>query len=200
MGTYIEKLKPYEEKMNFEKKGLTITVSGLSGSGKTAFAKALAHELGLKYVSIGDLFRELAEEKGMSIEEFSKVRDKKIDLEADAKMLKLAKKGGYVLVGRLSGFVAGDDADLRILIFTDLETRARRVANRDKKDLEEARQDLIERDNANTERYKELYGIDDQNDFSIYDLIIDNTDLTYEELTKEKIDEVKKLLKEKGLL
>ncbi|HDQ60098.1 MAG TPA: cytidylate kinase [Candidatus Woesearchaeota archaeon] len=177
MGTFIKRIREFEKNMEFEKKGLTVTVSGLSGSGKTAFARALSESLKLKLVQTGDIFREIAGEQGKTLEEVSKSVLEQTDIEADVRTLKLAKKGNIVIVGRLAGWAAGDNADLKIWIDVDFETKARRVANRDNKSIEEAKKDLIKRDEEDTMRYQKLYGIN-QKDLSIYDVLINNTELS----------------------
>ena len=197
MGTYLEKLKTYEERMDIEKEGLTITVSGLSGTGKNVLAKAIGKALDLKVVQTSDVFRELAKEQGISIEEELTHIGQEQDLKVDKKTLELAKKGKVVLVGRMAAWAAGDNADLKIWISVDLEKKAERVANRDKKSIPEAKKDLVRRDNSDTQRYKELYGID-QHDLSVYDMLIDNTDLSWKELTEGTVEKVKHILKERG--
>lgn len=197
MGTYIERLKNYEQEMNFEKKGLTFTVSGLSGSGKTALAKAIAQEFDLKMVQAGDIFRELAKEKNISIEDMSTQTKEAEDIEADVRTLELAKKGGVVLVGRLAGWAAGGNADVKIWVHTDLDVRAKRVANRDHKTLEEAKKDLIERDSKDRERYKNVYNIDLQ-DTSIYDMLINNTNLSWNQFTQGSIKQLKNYISDKN--
>ena len=42
---------------------LVVTISGLHGSGKSTYAKALAEEFRLRYVSAGQLFRDIAKIK-----------------------------------------------------------------------------------------------------------------------------------------
>ena len=49
-------------------KGLIITMSGPHGTGKSTYAKALAKALNLRYVSAGELFRNLAQQHKMSLE------------------------------------------------------------------------------------------------------------------------------------
>ena len=193
MGTYIEKLKDFERKINREKKGITITVSGLSGSGKSTVGESIAKSLGLKAVSMGDIFRELASEKGVSIEEFSRTRDEESDIMLDKKTLELAKEGGVVLIGRLTAWVAGDNADVKIWVDCDDNVRFERVARREGISPEEARKRILERDNADAVRYGELYGID-LSDKSIYDILFDNTSATYDEATTEPLKAVRELL------
>ena len=63
------------------KLGLVIAVSGKPGSGKSTLARALAERFGLRYVSLGMIFRRLASERGMTLEEFSRLaeEDRSID-------------------------------------------------------------------------------------------------------------------------
>ncbi|KXB04477.1 cytidylate kinase, partial [candidate division MSBL1 archaeon SCGC-AAA261O19] len=71
---------------------VTITVSGLHGVGKTTTAKKLAEKFDLRYVSAGTVFRQMAEEQGMTLEEFSKhvEENPEIDEEIDQRTAKEA--------------------------------------------------------------------------------------------------------------
>jgi cytidylate kinase len=193
MATYIEKLKDFEKQLDVKKEGLTITVSGLSGSGKSTIGEAIAKAFNLELKSMGDIFRELAKEKGMPLEEFSKVRSEEDDIMLDKKTLELSKKGNIVLIGRLTGWVAGDNADVKIWVNCDENVRIKRVAKRENISEEEARRKIEERDGADAKRYEELYGVD-VNDKSIYDILFDNTDATYEEAITKPVEAVKELL------
>ncbi|MEM5790806.1 MAG: cytidylate kinase family protein [Candidatus Aenigmatarchaeota archaeon] len=198
MGTYIKFFEPIEEelKKKIKKKGLTITVDGPSGSGKSTGAKAIAKAFNLKYVYVGEIFRKLAKERGLSLEKFCAKREKEVDLEADKRTLKLAMKGNVVLDGRITGWVAGDWTDVKIYYDTPLEIRAKRVAKRDKKSFKDALKDLKKRDKDNSKRYKEIYGIDSF-DKSIYDLIIDNSNFTLKDAKIIPVKLVKDFLEKK---
>ena len=196
MGTLINALKNYEKKIGIKKKGLTVTVSGKSGTGKTTISESIAKALNLKHASIGDIFRQVAEEKKVDLKKFSAVRDKSIDFEADKRTLELAKKGGIVLNGRLTGWVAGDNADVRIFVTSDTDLIAERVAKRDNKTAEAARKDILERDANDIRLYKKIYRINIE-DMSFYDLIINNAKLTFAEAKKIPVKYVKEILKRK---
>ena len=196
--TYIKFLEPFEKEFakKIKKKGLTITVSGPAGSGKSTGAKAIAKALRLKYVYVGKIFRDIAKRRGLSLEEFSALREKEVDWEADKRTLKLAMKGNVVLDGRLTGWVAGDWADLKIYYECPLEIRAERAAERDKKSKEEALRDIKKRDEEDNKKYKKLYGID-LFDKSIYDLIIDNSKFSLEDAKTIPVKLVKEFLRKK---
>src|SRR5215469_17902117 len=63
-----------------------ITIAGSLGSGKSSTAKAVASVLKFKHFSSGDLFRQLAAERGESIEamNISAEVQRDIDLKVDA--------------------------------------------------------------------------------------------------------------------
>ena len=62
-----------------------ITIAGSPGSGKSSTAKAIAAALGFRHFSSGDLFRQLAAERGLSIEamNLSAEMQRDIDLRVD---------------------------------------------------------------------------------------------------------------------
>ncbi|MFN3301989.1 MAG: (d)CMP kinase [Patescibacteria group bacterium] len=195
MGTYIKYLKKFEKP--FKKKGLTITISGLSGSGKSTVAEIIAKEFKLKIFSAGDIQRKFASQRKISIYESSIIRPKKIDYEMDKTLLNLAMKGGYVLIGRLAAWVAGDWADCKIYVNCQKKIRAKRVAKRDNLTFKEALIKITKRDEADKKRYWDLYRINIDKK-KIFDIFIDNSKPTLKELKRETIKKVKKFLKNYG--
>jgi cytidylate kinase len=147
---------------------MIIAVSGLSGSGKNTFGKALAEKLGYRMVC--PTFKELAEKEGVSLLEFQEkaVKDPEIDKKFDEE-LKERAKGDCVVTTWLGPWMV--DADFRILVFAPEKVRAERLAKRDGKTLEEALEHIRKRDSNNRERYKKLYGIDIY-DTSSFDLAL----------------------------
>ena len=77
---------------------MKITLCGRIGSGKSVIAKALAKDLNLKHYSTGDLMREIAKEKGYTIEDFMKIRSDDIDHQVDSR----TKIACYKNIGTLS--------------------------------------------------------------------------------------------------
>jgi len=193
--TFVKYFENYEKEYsrNHPHMGLTITISGLASSGKTTGAKAIVeylnnkYNLELKYYSTGAIFRELAEKEGIPIEEFAEKRDDRTDIMADQRTLELSIVGNVVLDGRLTGYIAGDWAELRIFYNPPLEVRAKRYAEREGTDYKTALENVKRRDEADIRKYKILYGID-LNDLSIYHIIIDNSDWSAED-AKTKIVE-----------
>jgi len=199
--TLIKFLESYEQQLikNIKKKGLTITVSGPSESGKSTIGKAIARAFGLKYIFAGGIFRKIAKERGITLEVFSKIREKEVDYETDRRTLKYAMLGKVVIDGRLSGWVAGDWADVKVYVFCPANVRAKRVAKRDGIPLAKALERIKQRDAADSKKYKKLYGID-QMDKSIYDIIIDNSKLTLEQAKVVPVRRVKNFLERKKII
>jgi cytidylate kinase len=153
---------------------MLVTVSGPPGSGKSTSAPALAEAFGLTHVSGGDIFRELAAERGMSALEFNELaeKDETIDVELDRRLYRYAvEEDDLVLESRLAGWIAGDRADFRFWLDAPLSVRAERLADREDLTAERARADTAARERSETKRYREYYGID-IHDRSIYDLAV----------------------------
>jgi cytidylate kinase len=199
--TYLKFLESYEKELlkKIKKKGLTITVSGISGAGKTDGARAIAKAFKLRYISAGKILRDIAKKRKMSLEQISAIRGSEIDHEMDRRSLEFAMKGKVVLDGRLTGWVAGNWADVRIFYTCPLNVRAERVVNRDNITVEEAKINLQKRDDQDHEKYQKVYGIDSF-DRSIYNIVIDNRDLTKKESKILPVKLVKEFLKKKKLL
>ncbi len=158
---------------------MLITISGPAGSGKSTAAAALADELGYDHVSGGDIFRELAAEKGLTPLELNKLaeEDDAIDRDLDRRLRDLAaERDDLVLESRLAGWMAGEHADFRIWLDAPLDVRADRVANREDKDPELARTETEARADSEAKRYADYYDID-IGDLSIYDLVLNTARL-----------------------
>jgi cytidylate kinase len=153
---------------------MLLTVSGPAGSGKSTFAVALAEELGYEHVSGGDIFRSLADERGCSLVEFNRLaeEDDEVDRDLDRRLREIAReRDDVVLESRLSGWMAGEHADIKVWLDAPLDVRIERIADREDTDLETARAETVERADSEARRYREYYGIDIE-DRSIYDLVL----------------------------
>lgn len=153
---------------------MLVTISGPPGSGTSSAAAGLATELGYEHVSGGDLFRELAAEEGMTVEEFNKQAetDDRIDRELDKRLREVAvEREGVVLESRLAGWMAGNHADLRFWLDAPREVRTSRIASREAWSLQEATDRTEMREESERRRYADYYDID-FTDLRIYDLSI----------------------------
>ncbi len=153
---------------------MLLTVSGPPGSGKSTAAAGLADALGHEHVSGGDVFRELAAERDLSIEEFNALaeEDDGIDRDLDRRLRELAEtREDLVLESRLAGWMAAEHADLKVWLSAPLDVRAERIADREDKPVERAREETVSRTESESGRYREYYDID-ITDLSIYDLAV----------------------------
>jgi predicted cytidylate kinase len=163
----------------------TITISGLPGTGKTTVAKLLEQRLGVRYVYSGEIFRKLAQEHKMSLEEFGTYCEshREIDEELDRYQLGILKEGKVILEGRLSGWLAYQNhiPAVKVLLQADILIRASRIVKREQGDVEKRKKEILKREKSEANRYKKYYGID-ISDTSIYDVIIDADDKTPEQI------------------
>ena len=153
---------------------MLITVSGPAGSGKSTLAGNLADALNYEHVSGGDIFRSLAEERGMTPLELNKAaeEDDQIDRDLDRRLRDIAaERDDVVLESRLAGWMAGDHADIKLWLTAPMDVRADRIAQRENKPFEQARDETRERTESEAQRYAAYYDID-FGDLSIYDLSI----------------------------
>ncbi|MBI4458183.1 cytidylate kinase family protein [Candidatus Uhrbacteria bacterium] len=173
---------------------MLITISGLSGCGKSTAAKALAVALKIKTVDIGAIFRALAKKHGMEVGEFGKHVEKNpdIDRELDQAMLRRAKRDkDLILQGRLAGWMTkkhGLEA-VRIWISATPQTRAGRIAKREGIPYRQALTHTVGRDKSDRRRYKSVYGLD-LNDLSIYDVVIPTDNRTVAEVVDRILDKL----------
>jgi len=181
------------------RRGIVIAVSGPPASGKTTHARYLAERFGLRYVSAGSLFREMAMEMGISLEEFHKMAesDHRYDIAVDKRSIEEAKKGNVVLDGHLTAWITREYSDLKIYLTAPLEERARRLAEREGKNISQALEELRMREESNRRRYLEIYGID-IGDLSIFDLVINTSRLPAESVRRILEVFVEEYLKHKG--
>ncbi|MCX8184610.1 MAG: AAA family ATPase [Sulfolobales archaeon] len=178
--------------------GLVVAVSGKPGSGKTTLARSLARELGLRYVSMGQIFRNIALERGVSIEELSRVaeRDSSIDYLIDSTAVEEAKKGCVVVDGHIAAWILRDLAHIKILTYAPLPVRAERLAKRDGKTLEDALREIRTREESEARRYRKYYNID-VNSLEVFDAVINTSLLSEEEVVRVTTEIVKAIAQTK---
>lgn len=159
---------------------MLITLSGLPGSGTSTVARMVAADLGLEHLDGGTVFRGLARERGKTLADFAREAEGNdaIDRALDDRLTERARKGDVLVESRLAGWlVTGAQLDgLRVWIECDETERARRVAGRDHHQADEALAANREREASERDRYQRYYGID-LTDRSIYDLVLDSTDV-----------------------
>ncbi len=167
---------------------LVLAISGLHGSGKSTYARAMAEAFGLRLVSAGQFFRRIAKERGITLEQLTEEasKDPRIDRLIDDMTKQEAEKGNVILDAQLSGWMARGKADVKIFLTAPDGVRFERIALRDGISVEDARRQTLMREAAQRERFIRYYGID-PSDLSNYDVIFDTS--------LEPLDENIKILK-----
>ena len=168
---------------------MIITVSGPHGTGKSTYAARIAHALRLRHVSAGVLFRKIAREKSLSLEDLGSraLENSSIDKVVDERTVKEAEDGNVVVDGQLAGWVLKDKADLRIFLTAPEPVRLERIARRDKIDVHHAKAQTEQRESVQSERYLRHYGFHVE-DRSIYHLILDTSLGSIEDTARVLID------------
>ncbi len=155
---------------------MRITISGLPGSGTTSLARHLSSEHSYALISAGEVFRQMASERGMSLAEFGALaeRDPAIDHLIDDRQRETSlQKDDIIAEGRLSGWMI-HEADLKIWLYAPLACRVRRILVRDQiTDEREALRTTEERERCEAERYRTYYNIDIR-DLTRYDLVLNS--------------------------
>lgn len=157
---------------------MALTIGGLPGSGTTTVAKLLKEKLGIKYVYTGDIFRNMARERGMSLLAFGDyaANHPDIDRELDRKQVELAKQKDIIIEGRLAGYMAHSHnvEAYKIWLHAPFEVRMERIANRETKSISEVSEENRRREEGEQERYIEIYGFNiDKTSF--YNIDIDSS-------------------------
>jgi cytidylate kinase len=182
---------------------MILTIQGPAGSGKGTVAKILSERLGYKKYSAGDYRRLMAKKIGMTLEEFNKLGEKEsfTDEEADEWMRQLGlQEDNFVMDGRLGfHFIpnsvkiyldVNDDVSAE-RIFEDNKNNPERINQTRADNVEEQKRISMERDASDIIRYRKWYGIEDFTDRRHYDIVIDTSDLTIEQVIDKIIDYLK---------
>lgn len=177
---------------------MIITISGRAGSGKSTIAKELAKRLDLKHYSVGDVMRQMAKEKDMTLIELNRLaeKDDKIDKELDDRLIRLGKEeDDFIIDGRLTAHFI-PHADHRIFLEAEKKTRAERILKAQRRDetnqnIEQTMTNMDARESSEKKRYLRYYGID-YTDPKLYTNVIDTTTLDIEEVVSTILGLIRK--------
>ena len=175
---------------------MRIAVSGPPGSGKTTVSALVAEGMGYELVLVGQVFRQMAEERKVGLEMFGSLaeEDETIDKELDTRTLRLAEsKRDVVLEGRLTAALLRRKGVPTLTVYIDAseEVRAARIAKREGKDPGAVLAEMRTRERSERKRYRAYYGID-PSDRSAYDLWLDSSTKTPEELADAIVAEARR--------
>jgi cytidylate kinase len=174
---------------------LKIAISGKSGCGNTSVSKIVADTLGLHLINF--TFRDMAREWGIDFKELCELAetDSQYDRYLDNMLIMLASKGNCVLGSRLAIWHL-KDADIKVYLYSSIEVRAQRIAQREKIPYETALEQTRERDKRDRARYLRQYNID-INIYDFADLIVDTEKGDQHYVAGVIIEESQKMMKKK---
>ena len=175
-----------------------ITISGRIASGATTLARHLAQRLGWDLLDGGRLFRELNNDHGYAAE-----RSDQFDLDYESKVKDILQKETYrVIESHLAGFDAqGIDGILKVLVICEDEAgqdkadiRIDRLANRHAVSVDQAKLEVLEREEQNLKKWRRLYANGEENwvywDRKYYDLVVNTFTHNQEESLKLVLEKI----------
>lgn len=177
---------------------MIITISGKPGAGKTTVGRMLAEQLGYKFYSIGEFRGQMAQRRGLTIDELNKIGEKNFwtDQEADEFQKRIGETEDDVVI---DGWIAFHfiPKSFKVFLEVDQKVAAHRVFIDQRPDetyLEsekEVAKQLAKRLKDTRKRFLKYYHIDFL-DKSHYDLIIDTTKIPPEEVVNKIRREMEK--------
>lgn len=173
-----------------------IVVSGPPASGSTSVAKEVAKRLGFRFFIPGKIQKRLGKSKKetkASIEAWKTKEgsSKRFHENLDKMQTEMAKEGNVVICGKLSIHFLKDLSDCKVWLDVPLEMRAKRAAERDGSPLEEAKEEVREKEQLERDEWKRIYGFDYFYQKDIADFVLDSSGLTLEQTVNKILEFVK---------
>ena len=179
-----------------------ISLAGDLASGKGETSKILIEKLGYGIYRNGQYFRELAKKMNMSVTEFNIYVEKhpEIDRDIENSAAEYAKNNDNFIIDARLGWYAVPES-FKVYLTVDIDVAAKRAFyDADRKEtekfetIEEQKEDMLKRYKLENERYYKLYNVR-KDDMSNYDLVVDNTNITPEQVADKIVEEYTKWLK-----
>ena len=183
-------------------KSKIITIAGTLGSGKSSAAKKIALETGYAHFSSGDLFRAIAAERGLSVEEINLQAEleSEIDYAVDNRLRDLASQTDLVIDSRMAFHWMPNS--FRVYLNLDPKVAAERIyshlqsgerLSEDAESVEDVLASIVRRKMSEQKRYMNLYEVDVL-DLTPFDLVIDTETKNLDVVTAEILKVYKKWL------
>lgn len=175
-----------------------ISLSGDLGSGKSTICEIFREKYGFSIFHTGKIYRELAEKHQMTAAEFGKYCENHSEIDAliDEALREEGRRNGSIIFdSRMAWFFVPDSFKVHLVVEPDIAADRVLKANRGKIEkfstTEEAKQQLNVRRQSECVRYYDKYKVD-INDFSNYNLVIDTTHRTPQEVADIVVAELEK--------
>ena len=179
-----------------------ITIAGDLASGKSRVTDKLKNDLNFEIYRNGEYVRKLAKEKGLDITSFNEYLKEhpEIDEQIEKSASLYADTHDNLIVDARLGWYSIPES-FKVYLKVDIDIAAKRAFEDERRKetekfntQEEQKQDIIKRYNMENERFFKLYGIHKE-DMSNYDLVVDTSYSTVEEVAQFIEKEFEKWLK-----
>ena len=174
-----------------EKKHI-ISIAGDLASGKGTVSKIIGEKLNYTIYKNGEYFRKLAKESKMDVTTFNEYSAHEYSLTHDNFIID-ARLGWYAVPESFKVYLTVDIGVAAKRAFEDQDRIRKETEHFDT--VEEQKNDMIKRTKLENERYFKLYNVH-KDDLNNYNLIIDTTHKTPEEVAKIIIEKYNNWLNE----
>ncbi|MBI2443289.1 MAG: cytidylate kinase family protein [Candidatus Levybacteria bacterium] len=174
-----------------------VTISGRIGAGSTSLAKSLSKLFGWKHLEGGEIFWEAVRKKMGLDPKDTDLRPDEEDMLFDEQLKKILREDSDVILEtKLAGFNAQNiDGVFKILVVCEdrngvdqAAIRIDRLVNREHVSVDEAKQEVVEREKNDLEKWRKMYAAGNTEwvyyNPSYYDLVINTFDHNPEESVK----------------
>lgn len=181
----------------------SVIISGPPAIGKTTIAKGLGEKFGLKYLSGGDVLKEMAKEQGFGTNRhdfwdteegmsFLNIRkgNPEFDKEVDEKLKKIFLTEDVIITSYTLPWLVEDG--IKIWLAGSQENSAKRMTMRDNISVQDALGIVKRRFEENKTLYKKLYGFDFGDDLSVFNKTINTDNLGPGQVLEQAINAVEK--------
>ena len=162
---------------NGDNRLLIVTISGPPGSGTSTLVTRLSQSFGWKFLNGGQVFREEASRRGITVEELSSIAKENLEIDRSLDELLQSRMKSHdcpeIVESRLCGWWAYQNKIecARVWIEVSDDERARRIQKREGGSFQDCLERSKNRQHDDMARYKQLYGIN-LDDLSPYTLIV----------------------------
>lgn len=167
-----------------------ISITGDLGSGKSTVAKKLCEILGYKYLSTGEIQRQLALKEGMNTLEFNKFTDQNqfIDDYIDQRLKDVNNQlDSYILDSRLGWHFVKKSFKVYVMAIEEVAASRvmvdnNRIGEPQANDIQQKIKEQQERRKSENERFEKTYNVK-PSIFKDFDAVIDTSSANIEEVT-----------------
>ncbi len=180
----------------------SVIISGPPAIGKTTIAKGLGDKFNLKYLSGGDVLKEMAKDQGFQTDRddfwdtedgmhFLNIRkgNPEFDKEVDEKLKKIFLTEDVIITSYTLPWLVKDG--IKIWLAGSHENSAKRMTTRDDISIQDALEIVKKRYDENKTLYHKLYGFNFGEDLSVFNTIIATDNLGPDQVLEQAKNAVK---------